>query len=89
VRAPSQALEGPDLGRWFRPNSHFDTGTHRYNGLAWRFAGVDVGPDLPPPRLGEHSRAILRGELDLADHEVDDLMARGVTGEVLTKIVES
>jgi crotonobetainyl-CoA:carnitine CoA-transferase CaiB-like acyl-CoA transferase len=85
VRSLSEALACPHLGPWFRPNAHVDTGTHRYNGFAWRFEGVETPQDLPPPRLGEHSRAILSGELGLSAAEVDDLMARGVTGEVLAK----
>jgi crotonobetainyl-CoA:carnitine CoA-transferase CaiB-like acyl-CoA transferase len=85
VRSLSEALACHHLGHWFRPNSHADTGAHRYNGFAWRFEGVETPRDLPPPRLGEHSRAILEGELGLSGSEVDDLMARGVTGEVLAK----
>jgi len=87
VRSLSEALACPHLGPWFRPNAHADTGEQRYNGFAWRFAGVAAAADLPPPRLGEHSRGILKDELGLADAEIDDLMARGVTGEVLAKAV--
>ena len=85
VRSLSEALACPHLDPWFRPNAHVDTGTHRYNGLAWRFVGVEAPADLPPPRLGEHSRAILADELGLSGEAIDALMAGGVTGEVLTK----
>ncbi|MFI4976810.1 MAG: CoA transferase [Caulobacterales bacterium] len=85
VRSLAEALECPHLGPWFRPNAHADLGVHRYNGLAWRFDGDDAVPDLPPPRLGEHSREVLKAELGLGDDAIDDLMARGVTGEVLIK----
>ncbi|HLZ84143.1 MAG TPA: CoA transferase [Caulobacteraceae bacterium] len=86
VRSLSEALACPHLASWFRPNVHEDTGTQRYNGFAWRFVGVEAPHDLPPPRLGEHSRAILGGELGLSGQEIDALMARGVTGEVLAKV---
>ena len=85
VRSLSEALACPHMGPWFRSNNHVDTGTHRYNGFAWRFEGARPPRDLPPPRLGEHSRAILMGELGLSGPEVDDLLACGVTGEVLAK----
>ena len=41
-------------------------------------------PDLPPPRLGEHSRELLRERLGLSDSEIDDLLERGVTAAVLS-----
>jgi crotonobetainyl-CoA:carnitine CoA-transferase CaiB-like acyl-CoA transferase len=88
VRSLAEALECPHLGPWFRPNAHVDMGTHRYNGLAWRFEGAEPRRDLPPPRLGEHSRELLRTELGLSAERIEDLMARGVTGEVLIKAAE-
>jgi crotonobetainyl-CoA:carnitine CoA-transferase CaiB-like acyl-CoA transferase len=88
VRSLAEALECPHLGPWFRPNTHVDMGTHRYNGLAWRFEGAQPHADLPPPRLGEHSRELLRAELGLSDGRIEELMARGVTGEVLIKAAE-
>lgn len=69
---------------WFRRIDHPDMGEHRYNGHPWRFAGLPERSDSPPPRLGEHSRAVLRERLGLSDDEVDDLFERGVTGAVLT-----
>jgi crotonobetainyl-CoA:carnitine CoA-transferase CaiB-like acyl-CoA transferase len=85
VRSLAEALACPHLGPWFRRNAHADTGEQRYNGFAWRLAGVAAPADLPPPRLGEHSRGILKDELGLMETEIDELMARGVTGEVLAK----
>jgi crotonobetainyl-CoA:carnitine CoA-transferase CaiB-like acyl-CoA transferase len=69
---------------WFRPASHADVGDHLYNGHPWRFAGIDFGVDLPPPRLGEHSRLLLTTRLGYSDAQVDDLIARNVTGFVYT-----
>ena len=88
VRSLAEALDCPHLGPWFRPNAHVDMGTHRYNGLAWRFEGAAPHRDLPPPRLGEHSRELLRAELGLSDARIEELFARGVTGEVLIKAAE-
>ena len=69
---------------WFRRIDHPDMGEHRYNGHPWRFAGLPERSDSPPPRLGEHSRDVLRERLDLSDDEIDDLFERGVTGAVLS-----
>ncbi len=69
---------------WFRRIEHPDMGEHRYNGHPWRFAGLQERSDSPPPRLGEHSREVLRERLGLSDDEIDDLFERGVTGAVLT-----
>jgi benzylsuccinate CoA-transferase BbsF subunit len=69
---------------WFRGIEHPDMGEHRYNGHPWRFAGLPERSDSPPPRLGEHSREVLRERLGLPDDEIDALFERGVTGAVLT-----
>ena len=69
---------------WFRRTEHVDMGEHRYNGHPWRMDSLRERADLPPPRLGEHSREVLRERLGLSDDEIDDLFARGVTGAVLT-----
>ena len=69
---------------WFRRIDHPDMGEHRYNGHPWRFAGLPERSDSPPPRLGEHSRDVLRERLDLSDDEIDDLFERDVTGAVLS-----
>ena len=78
---------------WFRPNVHEDTGTRqRYNGLRSARSKVSRAPSRPPRRRGwarQHSRAILAGELGLSSQEIDELMARGVTGEVLAKVEEA
>ena len=69
---------------WFRRTAHVDVGEHRYSGHPWRIAGVLERSDLPPPRLGEHSRVVLRERLDLSEAEIDDLFDCGVTGAVLS-----
>jgi crotonobetainyl-CoA:carnitine CoA-transferase CaiB-like acyl-CoA transferase len=45
-----------------------------------RFGDADCGLRHPAPRLGEHSRAILR-EAGLAEPEIDDLLARRIAIE--------
>ncbi len=69
--------------RWFRRIEHADVGEHRYAGHPWRMDGLLERSDLPPPRLGEHSRELLRGRLGLSEAEIDDLVERGVTGAVV------
>jgi crotonobetainyl-CoA:carnitine CoA-transferase CaiB-like acyl-CoA transferase len=71
---------------WFRPIHHPDLGEHRYNGHPWRFERVALPPDLPPPRLGEHGRALLKERLALTDAEIDALEADGITGSVMIKL---
>jgi crotonobetainyl-CoA:carnitine CoA-transferase CaiB-like acyl-CoA transferase len=44
--------------------------------LPLRWDGVRPMPRRPPPRLGEHTREVLRA-LGLADPDIDDLAARG------------
>lgn len=70
--------------RWFRRIEHADVGEHRYAGHPWRMDGLLERSDLPPPRLGEHSRELLRERLGLSDAEIDGLFERGVTGAVLS-----
>ncbi len=43
-----------------------------------RFSATPVQYDLPPPRLGEHTREVLNGILDLSDAEIKRLGAQGV-----------
>lgn len=85
VQSTSEALSDPHLGAraWFRPMNHPDLGTHLYYGFPWRFSESRLSAVLPPPRLGEDSRAILRDELGLTAAEIDGLVRDAVTGSVL------
>jgi formyl-CoA transferase len=49
-------------------------------GLPVKFADVAEGPDTRVPWLGEHTDAVLAGELHLSRQELDALRARGVIG---------
>ena len=86
VRTTAELMECSHLKRrrWFRRIEHADVGEHRYAGHPWRMEGLLERFDLPPPRLGEHSRELLRERLGLSDAEVDDLFDRGVTGAMLS-----
>lgn len=59
---------------------HPTEGRLRMPGLPYRFSQTPGGTRRLPPRLGEHSREILR-ELGLTDEEIDRLMAARVTRE--------
>jgi len=86
VRTTAELMECSHLKRrrWFRRIEHADVGEHRYAGHPWRIDGLLERSDLPPPRLGEHSRDLLRERLGLSDTEIDDLFERSVTGAVLS-----
>jgi crotonobetainyl-CoA:carnitine CoA-transferase CaiB-like acyl-CoA transferase len=85
VRGLTECLTEPHLSArdWFKPMTHPDLGEHLYNGFPWRFAECALAATLPPPRLGEHSEAVLKQLLGLSDAEFDALKAKDVTGAVL------
>ena len=85
VRSPDEVLACSQLAarRWFRRLTHADVGEHDYNGPPWRFAGVDPAEPRPPPRLGEHTRTLLKERLGLSDGEIDSLIAADATGALL------
>jgi crotonobetainyl-CoA:carnitine CoA-transferase CaiB-like acyl-CoA transferase len=67
---------------WFQPLTHPDTGTQLHNGHPWRFSRSPLVWRSPSPRLGEHSAAILAGELHLEADEIASLFEEGVTRRV-------
>ena len=85
VRGATECLREPHLTArsWFKPMTHPDLGEHLYNGFPWRFADCRLTAHTPPPRLGEHSDALLRALLGLSDAEISALKAKEVTGAVL------
>jgi crotonobetainyl-CoA:carnitine CoA-transferase CaiB-like acyl-CoA transferase len=85
VRGVAEGLDDPHLTerRWFQRTIHPDLGEHRYNGFLWRFASCSLTVTRPPPRLGEHSEALLKELFSMDEAQVSDLMARGVSGAVL------
>jgi crotonobetainyl-CoA:carnitine CoA-transferase CaiB-like acyl-CoA transferase len=85
VRGCTECLSEPHLAArdWFKPMTHPDLGEHLYNGFPWRFSECALSATLPPPRLGEHSEALLKELLGLSDAEIEALKAKNVTGSVL------
>ena len=43
-----------------------------------RFSATPVEYDMPPPRLGQHTREVLGGILGMEDAQIDALGARGI-----------
>ena len=56
---------------------HPTAGRIRTTGIPIKFSAVPLGHRLPPPRLGEHTAAIL-GEVGYGDEEIGALKASGV-----------
>jgi crotonobetainyl-CoA:carnitine CoA-transferase CaiB-like acyl-CoA transferase len=82
VFTPWTVTENPQLqARDFFVNiEHPDAGTHRYAGIPWKMSRTPGRVRLPAPGLGQHSEAILAGELGLSPETIADLTARGITG---------
>ena len=60
---------------------HPDAGTVRMVGTPLHLEGVDLQKDLrPPPRLEEHSRAVLEEVLGLSAAQISLLVTQGVVG---------
>jgi len=59
---------------------HAETGPSWLAGAPWRFSGGALPALRASPRVGEHSREVLSSELGLGEAELDDLVARGITG---------
>jgi len=60
---------------------HPTAGRIRLPGIPVKFAGTPAQIQGAPPRLGEHTDAVLRGVLGLSDAEVAALRAAGAIGE--------
>ena len=85
VRRVSEAMADPHFAArdWFLTLHRPDIGAHRHNGYAWRHTDAARPAPRPPPRLGEHSEAVLRDELGLNQAEIHALVAKEVTGAVV------
>jgi len=57
--------------------NHPTAGTIRQLGLPIKLSATPGRIRTPPPRLGEHTRQVLRHDLSLTDAEIDALIARG------------
>ncbi len=70
-----------DSRGFFQKVAHPDTGEHPHAGVSWRLSRTGGRLGRHAPRLGEHSRAVLERYLGMDPELVDDLTARGVTGD--------
>ncbi len=86
VRSMHEALECEHLEHrgWFQALSHPDVGSHRYNGAPWHFRNAESKDQQPSPRLGQHSREILR-ELGKSESQIDELFQNEISGVVVAE----
>ncbi|MBX3484840.1 CoA transferase [Phenylobacterium sp.] len=80
VASTWEALSDPRLASWFVPLTSAGLGPGRHAGRLWRFADAAAPTATPPPRLGEHTRAVLAQWL--TPDEIERLIADGVAGSL-------
>ncbi len=83
VQTTDQLLNDPHLASidWWHHLDHPDLGAHQYAGFPYRFSDNRLRSEHPSPRLGQHSRMLLKSELSLDDQEIDALFEAGISGE--------
>ncbi|HWL56828.1 MAG TPA: CoA transferase [Paracoccus sp. (in: a-proteobacteria)] len=76
----SDLLDDPILEarNHFRPLSHAEMGTLKYNGPAYRFSRNPSQLRFAAPRLGEHTDQVLREILGFTPEDLDGFRAAGV-----------
>jgi crotonobetainyl-CoA:carnitine CoA-transferase CaiB-like acyl-CoA transferase len=67
---------------FFQLLSHPDVGTHLYPGLSLRLSRTPVDVARPAPGFGEHNEMVFRGLLGLSAAELEDLLRRGIIGDI-------
>lgn len=79
VRTTLEALEDDQLQSrgWFIPLVTPGQGRRLHPGAFWRFQEAGLHPPEPPPRLGEHTDAVLL-DAGLSAEEIRDLRSHGV-----------
>ena len=84
VTRGTEVFFGPDthlLARGFLTEvEHPEGGRNLLMGRPWTYSNRPAPPLRPAPGVGQHSRAVLCGELGLSAEEYDQLVADGVTG---------
>jgi crotonobetainyl-CoA:carnitine CoA-transferase CaiB-like acyl-CoA transferase len=83
VRNFREVAEHPQsaVREMFPMMEHRTAGPHRVTGTPVKLSETPGGPSGPAPRLGEHTRAVLRDYFTLDDARLDDLIARRVVFE--------
>ncbi len=79
-----EALEAADNEHfrerdYFQVIEHPEHGTHSYTGLPFRLSEAPISPPSPAPLLGQHSREVLTGLLNMSEQDLDSLVESGVT----------
>ena len=79
-----EALEAADNEHfrerdYFQVIEHPEHGTHSYTGLPFRLSEAPISPPSPAPLLGQHSREVLTGLLNMSEQELESLVESGVT----------
>ena len=80
VRSVADALSDPQATArsMIETLDHPTIGALKNLGLPVKLSATPGRVRSAPPRLGEHTRSVLRGDLGMRDEEVDALAARGI-----------
>ena len=83
VLKAAELLHNPQLKArgFFETLEREDTGPLPYAGPAWRLSDTPVRLGGPPPGLGQHSEEALLELLGMPQATVEDMVARGITGD--------
>jgi crotonobetainyl-CoA:carnitine CoA-transferase CaiB-like acyl-CoA transferase len=57
--------------------AHPSLGAIRMLGIPVKLSETPGAVRTPPPRLGEHTRQVLRGDLSMSDGQIGELVASG------------
>jgi formyl-CoA transferase/CoA:oxalate CoA-transferase len=83
VRSIDEALADPQIAAraMVETLAHPTIGSLRVLGVPVKLSDTAGAVRTPPPRLGEHTRAVLCGDLGVAAADVDDWIARGIAAD--------
>lgn len=82
VRTVTEALADPQVTArdMIVPLEHLTAGSIRVLGTPLKLSETPAGVRTPPPALGQHTVAILRGDLGLSGVEIEELRGSGAVG---------
>jgi crotonobetainyl-CoA:carnitine CoA-transferase CaiB-like acyl-CoA transferase len=83
VRSIDDALADPQIAAraMVETLAHPTIGPLPVLGVPVKLSETPGSVRTPPPRLGEHTRAVLCGDLGVAEADVDDWMARRIAAD--------